>query len=301
MKKNANTNALICRSKEYYLITTEHLKKGLWFRDDEDYRIGMNYVPVAALVFGVMVLAFVLMSNHVHFVLYCTEEDARAFINEFKADCSRCIALKYGVRDLLRRNKVKIQRISPEDESFERAVAYTLMNPPAANVCLHPSGYPWGTGGTFFNGRPAKGTRLGDMSKNAIRKLLHTKRTLPDEWIVGEDGYILPESYVPVHLVESIFRTPKRMEFFFRNTSKAKRREEFNGNSLPSFRDQVLYAAIPDICRTLFGQNGVTELNQEQRVELVRQLIRRFSSDVRQIARVISIPAEEVARLMDLP
>lgn len=294
--KSKNTS-----SKGYYLVTTDHLKKGLWFREDEDYKVGMNYVAIASLVCGVMVLAFVLMSNHVHFVLYCTEEEAKAFINEFKADCSRFLGLKYGIKDLLRRNPVTIKRVYPDDESFERAVAYTQMNPSAANICLHPSGYPWGTGGTFFNSRPLKGNRLENMSKNAIRIQLHTKRSLPGEWLLGEDGYILPESYVPVTLVESIFRTPKRMDYFLRNSPKAKRREEFKGNELPSFRDQVLYAALPDLCRTLYERNSVSELDGEQRRELVRQLIRRFSADVRQIARVTSIPVKEVARMVDRP
>ena len=289
------------RSKAYWLVTTEHLKKGLWFRDDEDYRIGMNYVAIVSFAYGVMLLAFVLMSNHVHFVLYCTEEEARAFINEFKADCSRHLALKYGVRDLLRRNRVVIERISPDDESFERAMAYVQMNPPAANICLHPTGYPWGTGSVFFNGREIKGIRLGDLSRHAVRKRLRTKRSLPADWLLGEDGYILPESYVPVTLVESIFRTPKRMNFFLQNSSKAKRRLEFRGNDLPSFRDQVLYAVIPDLCQSLFGRNTVSDLDREQKTELVRQLRRRFGSDVRQIARVTSLPMEETARLLDAP
>ena len=289
------------RSKAYWLVTTEHLKSGLWFRDDEDYRIGMYYVAIASFVYGVMVLSFVLMSNHVHFVLYCTEEEARAFINEFKADCSRHLALKYGVRDLLRRNRVVIERIGAEDESFERAIAYVQMNPPAANICLHPTGYPWGTGGLFFNTRQMKGIRLGDLSRHAIRKRLRTKRSLPADWILGEDGYIQPACYVPVTLVESMFRTPKRMNFFLQNSSKAKRRQEFQGNDMPSFRDQVLYAAIPDLCQSLFGRNSVSELDTEQKTELVRQLRRRFGSDVRQIARVTSLPLEETARLLDAP
>lgn len=258
MKENSNQRN--SRSKAYWLVTTEHLKKGLWFRDDEDYRIGMNYVAIASFVFGVMVLAFVLMSNHVHFVLYCTEEEARAFIDGLKADCSRHLALKYGVRDLLRRNRVVIERISPEDESFERAVAYTQMNPPAANICLYPTGYPWGTGGVFFNSKPVKGTRLREMSQRAVRRLLHTRRILPLDWLVGEDGYVLP-----------------------------------------SFRDQVLYAAIPDLCQSLFGRTSVSDLDTKQTTELIRQLRRRFSADIRQIARVTSLDMEEAARLLDAP
>ena len=201
----------------------------------------------------------------------------------------------------MRRNRVVIERISPEDESFERAIAYVQMNPPAANICLHPTGYPWGTGGVFFNTRQMKGIRLGDLSRNAIRKRLRTKRSLPADWILGEDGYILPESYVPVELVESIFRTPKRMNYFFQNSSKAKRRQEFQGNDLPSFRDQVLYAALPDLCRSLFGKNNASELNGDERQELVRQLRRRFSADIHQIVRVTAFSKRDVARYLDAP
>ena len=241
------------RNKAWWLVTTEHLKKGLWFRDDEDYRIGMNYVAIASFVYGVMVLAFV------------------------------------------------IEQISPDDESFERAVAYTQMNPPAANICLYPTGSRWGTDGLFFNSNPEKGTRLSEMSRRAIRIRLHTKRILPADWLVGEEGYILPESYVPVTLVESIFKTPKRMDFFLRNSSKARRRLEFKGNDLPSFRDQVLYAAIPDLCQSLFGITGISDLDTKQTTELVRQLRRRFNADVRQIARVTSLNMEDAARMLDAP
>ena len=292
-------NTKNCRTKDYYLVTTEHLKKGLWFRDNEDFKVGMNHTAVSSFVCGVLVLAFVLMSNHVHFVLYGTLDEVRQFIDDFKQECSRFLARKYGCKELLRNNRVDIQRISPDDESFERAVAYTLMNPPAANICLYPTGYCWGTGGTFFNSRPVKGIKLGSLSKRKIARLLHTKRTLPDDWIIGEDGYILPESYVPVHLVESIFKTPKRMDFFFRNSSKAKLKGEFKGSELPSFRDQVLYAAIPDLCQSLFGRNNISELDENQKAALVRQLRRRFSADVRQIARVTSLEPDDVARKLD--
>lgn len=290
-----------CRSKDYWLVTTDHLKEGLWFRDDDDYKLGMNYVAVLSFLLGVTVLSYVLMSNHVHFVLYCTEEEAKKFIDTFKRACARYLSRKYGLKEPLRRNGVDIQRISPDDESFHWAVAYVEMNPVAANICLHPSAYPWGTGRTFFQVTPPKSVKMGTLSVNAARRLLHSKQVLPSDWLVGEDGYVLPESYVPVELVESLFRTPKRMNFFLQNSSKAKRRGEFQGNDLPSFRDQVLYEALPDLCRSLFSKNNVSELNEEQRQELVRQLRRRFSADIHQIVRITSFPMKEVARYLDAP
>ena len=299
LKKDASPKN--SRSKDYWLVTTEHLKEGLWFRDDEDYKVGMNYVAVLSFMLGVTVLSFVLMSNHVHFVLYCTEADAKEFIDTFKKLCSKYLSKKYGIKEPLRRNKVDIQRVSPDDESFHRAVAYVEMNPVAANICLHPSAYRWGTGGSFFRSTPPKAHSLGTLSMNAARRLLHSKQVLPADWLIGEDGYILPESYVPVTLVESIFRSPKRMNYFLQNSSKAKRRREFQGNDLPSFRDQVLYAALPDLCQSLFGRSTVPELDIEQRTELVRQLRRRFSADIHQIVRVTSFSMEEVARFLDTP
>ena len=290
-----------CRSKDYWLVTTEHLKEGLWFREDADYKVGMNYVAVLSFLLGVTVLSFVLMSNHVHFALYCTEGEAKEFIDAFKRVYARFLSRKYGLKEPLRRNGVDIRRISPDDESFHWAVAYVEMNPVAANICLHPSVYPWGTGRTFFQVTPPKAVKLGTLSVNAARRLLHSKQGLPSDWLVGEDGYILPESFVPVEWVESLFRTPKRMNFFLQNSSKAKRRQEFKGNDHPSFRDQVLYGALPDLCRSLFGKNEASELNEEQRQELVRQLRRRFSADIHQIVRITSFPMTEVARYLDTP
>lgn len=289
------------RTKDYWLVTTEHLKEGLWFREDADYKVGMNYVAVLSFLLGVTVLSFVLMSNHVHFVLYCTKEEAKEFVDMFKRACSRYLSRKYGIKEPLRRNEVDIRRVSPDDESFHWAVAYVEMNPVAANVCLHPSAYRWGTGRSFFQAAPPKAIRLGTLSINAARRLLHSKKVLPPDWLVGDDGYVLPASYVPVKWVESLFKTPKRMNFFLQNSSKAKRRQEFKENDLPSFRDQVLYAALPDLCRSLFGKDQASGLNEDQRCELVRQFRRRFSADVHQIVRVTSFSMEEVVRFIDSP
>ena len=71
--------------RKLWLITTEHLKAGLWFRDEEDFKVGMNFVAIQAHASRVVVLSFTLMSNHVHFVLKAdSKKDAEAFIEGFK-------------------------------------------------------------------------------------------------------------------------------------------------------------------------------------------------------------------------
>ena len=283
----------------FYLITTDHLETRLWFRDDEDFKVGMNLVASTAFYVGVNVLAFILMSNHVHFVLACPEEQARRFITEFKRVYSRYLSNKYGAKELLRRNDIDIQPLVPGDESLERAIAYVQMNCVAANICMDPAAYRWGTGGCFFRDSSRKGQALGRLSARARYRLLHSKVDLPPEWTVGEDGYILPESYVNVKFVQSLFRSPKRMLYFQGNSSKAKRVLSRMDQAVPSFRDQAILAALPDLCQSLFREREVQALRDDQQAVLVEQLRRRFCADINQISRVTGIPHEQLVRFFD--
>ena len=283
--------------KRFFLITTDHLEDRLWFRDEEDFRVAMNYVAVAAFLSGIIVLAFILMSNHVHFVVACSRERAEHFINTFKRLYAAYYRRKYGVNELLRRNGVDIREVSRGDESLERAIAYVMMNCVAANICLEPSGYPWGTGNVFFNDNPFPGRVLGELSGRAQTRLLKSNVKLPGNYRFAPGGYVLPESYVNVKGVECLFRTPKRLGFFLRTSSKARARLE--GGVAPSFRDQNILSACEDLCHSLFRVNRIDDLGAGQKAELLRQLSRRFSADLNQICRVTGIPYEEAARMLD--
>lgn len=283
----------------FYLVTTDHLTDRIWFRDDTDFKVGMNYVAIVSLVTGVKVLAFILMSNHVHFVLQCSEKDAHSFIEEFKRRYGMHLNRRYSVKDFLRHNKVDVQELCHEDESLERGLAYVIMNSVAANICLNAADYPWGTANIYFRATRPKGQKLECMSERARFRVLHSREKLPDWLLLGEDGFILPDSYVPVKFVESVFRTPKRMNYFLMNSSKAKRRLGDRDRILPSFKDQVIAAAIPDICKSLFNKYSPKELELKELAILIPEVRWRFSSDLNQIARVLGIQYPEVVRIIE--
>ena len=280
--------------KRFWLVTTEHLENHLWFKDVEDFKAAMNYVAVMACMPDVNVVAFVLMSNHVHFVLECGHEDALAFINRFKKHYSQYYRVKYGKDRLLHRNGVDVREVMIEDESFERAVAYVHMNPVAARICLNSTQYPWGTGSLFFNSNPVRGTKVADYCGRELIRIIRSKAVLPIHWLLGEEGFLLPSSYVPVQWVESVFRSPQRMNYFLINSSKARR-----VNEAPSFTDQLIQSAIRDLSVSLFRKNTFAELSSPQSSELLRQLRYRFSADPAQLARVTGLSYEQVCELLD--
>ena len=287
--------------RKIWLVTTDHLEEELWFRDEEDFKVGMNLVAIlAACTPEVTVLAFRLMSNHVHFVLKGTRKEVESFIIQFKKRYSMYYQKKWGANKFLRRIGVDIEEIPYDDEAEERAIAYVQMNCVAANICAHPSQYLWGTGNCFFNQTKPSGTRLKDMSARSRERILHSNcDLLPGNWHIGPEGYIPPQEYVDVKAVEGIFRSPKRMNYFLNTSSKARKRLA-SEEHLPAFRDQIILAALPDLLRSLFGKDSFRELTDKEQPECMRQIRFRFSADVHQIARVCGLSYADAARIIDI-
>lgn len=290
--------------RKNYLVTTKHLEDALWFREEKDFATGMNHVAIqAALMPEVNVLVFILMSNHVHFILYGTRTDAEAFVNNFKGRYSLYLKGKYGTKEFLRRNSLDVRVISDDEaEAMERAMAYVQMNCVAANICLYPGQYPWGTGKAFFGAEGMnRYRRLRELSGRERIRLMHSGHALrmPDEWLLSDSGYVLPESYVEVEHVENIFRSPKRMQYFLNSSSKARKRLEAEDENLPAFRDQVILGALPDLMQSLFQKPVFSALSFSEQAETLRQIRYRFSAGVHQAARVCGISYADAARLLD--
>lgn len=285
--------------RKTYLLSTDHLEKALWFRDDEDFKVAMNYIAVQAAKHPeVVVLAFILMSNHCHFVLSGSRNDVVDFVTEFKRCYSIYYRRKYGAAEFLRRNWLDVREVENVREALEKAIAYVLDNPVSANICSHPSQYQWGSGKLYFGTRSGHFAMFGDYSARTRLKLFHTRaQDIPDNWIISESGYILPENYVDIQSVEAIFKTPKRMNFFLQNSSKAKKFYE-SPDKLPSFKDQSVFICIQDLCRSMFQKDSFNSLNANEQIELGKQIRYRFNSDANQIARVCGISYEEAAKLL---
>ena len=88
--------------KRYYHVYTKGLEQDVIFRERADYIVGMNYVPVSLHGLDLQLLAFVLMSNHFHFVIYGTKDECDRFINLYKLLVSRYVRIRYGTAKILR-------------------------------------------------------------------------------------------------------------------------------------------------------------------------------------------------------
>ena len=93
----------------------------------------MNRVYSTVLKYNILILAFVLMDTHVHFVLYGGFGECNAFLHEYIRRTSSYISEKHSAKKKFRDVEIGHQRIDDEKYLLS-AICYTIKNPPSART-----------------------------------------------------------------------------------------------------------------------------------------------------------------------
>lgn len=283
----------------YYHICSDGNSKSLLFRNPKDFKAAMNRVAVLAHKFSVTILAFVLMDNHFHFVVRCKSEDeCFRFINEFKRLTGKYNADFYNERNSL--SQLPVQSIAISDtEYLKNVIAYVINNPTKARISMFYN-YPWGSGKLYFaqgpkHGHSSASTRIGDLSQHAMRRLCGTHAKLPGKWIV-EDGIILPENYVATGEVMQLYKTHRAFLAFLAYNKEADIETDMGEWNMLRLPDAELRQARDQMIRKMFGKAGIRELSAPERLQLARQMRKKFLCPKKQIARIVLMPLEDIEK-----
>ena len=103
----------------YYHICTDGNTLHWMFKDDEDFRNGINRLAICSYALNLSVFCFILMDNHVHIIVYGTLSQCKEFILRYKAAISKWIAVKYGINGYLSELSTEIIRIDSEEALME--------------------------------------------------------------------------------------------------------------------------------------------------------------------------------------
>lgn len=119
------------------------------FPDTDAKVYGMNVIPALARKAGVVVLAFVLMDNHVHFCLYGTEENCRRFMKLYVFAVANYLTKRFGREDKGRGFLYSLLPVTTKGQLM-KTIAYIFRNPLAAGFDRMPSEYPWSNASDCF-------------------------------------------------------------------------------------------------------------------------------------------------------
>ena len=278
----------------YFHICTEGRKLSWMFQDDDDFIAGINRIGLCYLKTGVIVMAYVLMDNHVHFVLYGTMLQCKQFINTYKRLTGIWILNKYGIRDYLRLLPTEIIRIESE-ESLLNTIAYLDRNPLMAGYKYMHGEYPWGSSRYAFKDISTltlskDGFKpISTLTRRKQRELLNSKVLFPDEWLINDSGMIHPLSFLNINKLEACYKSPMRYSYFLAKKLEGIVEQELEHSRKLFIPDKDLRPIVAEIIRSNFGNKNLQQLDVNERLFIAKKLRHNYASTIKQISRMIHL------------
>lgn len=285
-------------NKHYYHCATKGLPDDILFSSREQFIAGMNRVGfcLVSLNFSVIIIAFVLMDNHVHFILYGTEEECKKFMDQYK----RFTEIWLGNNSPNEQNKrwdIGCWIISNKEKLMEK-ICYVLRNPLVAGMGVHPLFYPWGSGLLMFTStdKPstdANLTAVGEISTYQQRKLFKTKIKIPSEWLITPEGMIWPGSYVSYKRAEAAFDSVYNFMYELNKKIEDVVNQEMYGSDI-SLPDKDVLVIARSSAADHFNENDLDLLSIPDRLELCRILHKTHSIDIKQVGRLLHLKPSDL-------
>ncbi|MCR5351767.1 MAG: hypothetical protein K6E35_04665 [Bacteroidales bacterium] len=288
----------------YYHYATEGLKDDFLFGSTEEFVAGMNRIAICLCRLGpghpVQVVCFVLMDNHVHFILYGLEEDCNRFMDAYKNATERWLQ-HHGARNGPGK-EWKIGHWLIEDRERLRAtIAYIHRNPTAAGMAVSPSGYRWSSASLLFSDSVwirNFGKTVGSISGKARIRLFHSKVTVPEDWMLLPDGLIWPGEYTNYKLMESQFCSVQDYQFCMNKRVEDEMNLEMRKNRV-SLPDGEIAERARAVAGRIFGETRITALKVPQRLSLALLLKKETGTNAKQIARVVRLKFSDIEPILN--
>ncbi len=274
------------------------------FASDEDFVAGTNRIFVLSQKYCIVILAYVLMDTHVHFVLWGKFEECAGFVHEYIRLTSMYLSSHYDDRHKLSNLSPDYQVIG-EDRYLKTVICYVIKNPPVGGIQFSAWDYPWSSGPLFFrkkshwtfSGWESQLTDSSSLPPRQIRKILKTdKAPVRPFKLIG--SMVFPGEFVAVEIVERIFKTYKGYNYFM-CISKESDVESINGSiSRLSIPIAELQQHKTELCREKFGVETIRSLSTSQRLALARMLLSRYNSSPKQVVRSCGLIFSEVSSMI---
>ena len=182
---------------------------------------------------------------------------------------------------------------------LENVIAYILRNPMSAGIRVMPYNYKWSTVRLYFNEpKPSVGEKLNDMSERKRARLLKSWKPVPDNYCLGDEGFVLPSCYVDVYAVEQIFGNPARLMFLLSKKIETEVELRMGIADQIAMTDQEIATQMKMLIQKEFGVSSIEQLSAEQRISLCLLLKRNYRANVKQIARLTRLAVDVVERVV---
>ena len=272
----------------WHLHTPEDFE--IIFSSEEDFKAGMLLIAICAMSFpGIKILAFQLMSNHLHITLSGNESQCRAFFRMFR---HRLQVYLKGLERTVDLSRWDEKLIAVEDLDYLRTViVYTNRNGFLVNTDETPFSYQWGTSRLFFNPDAARlhGQSAEKLTVRKLRSVIHSGAYDPFAGYRMIDGYISPSAYCDIATAMALFRDAHQYFYLISRDIEGQQRIAAKLGELISYTDNELFAFVVSICRKDYGTGKPSMIPSEAKLALARKMHFEYNATEKQISRILHL------------
>jgi REP element-mobilizing transposase RayT len=286
---------------DFYHVCTEGLETEVIMRDDEDFIVARNYLALSAWKTKVFIVAFCLMSNHLHTLVGAkNRKDVLDFIRHFKQIYSTYLRNKYGLGHALKGHPECIVAIS-DIKYLRNCIAYILRNAVSAKICRKIEEYPWSSYNAYFmTDSNTSGLPITSLKGRLRKKLLKTRMNLDDcPYRIDEQGSISVDSFVRTDLVHLTFNRSGRLFLYYLGScNDAQMEYEFASRPLVQANDHDLLSSAEKVAAQRFKGKNIAMLTTSEKCSIIKYLFFNHKSTVPQLSRILGLSRELVSKVL---
>ena len=289
-------------ASNFYHICTEGLEQVTLFRDEEDYRVGWNYLALSAWRTGVEVVAFVIMSNHIHEIVACSNiSRAQKCIRLFKRLISSYLSQKYGLKKVMHGSDDSITQIDTI-QYLRNCIVYIYRNPVSARICTRLESYMWSSYSLCFSGitKPHEARPVSELGYMEKRRLLRTGMDLKEcPLTIDESEYITLKSFVRNDIVEMTFRhSGKSFMYHLGICNDARMEYELVYQPLMNLSDVDMQKQIEMCVTNRFQGKSIAELTISEKCSILKTVFFSSKTSIPQLSRIMGLPRELIRKIL---
>lgn len=276
-------------NKPCWHLCTDGTAMPNFFSSESDFKIGINGLAYCAcIVPGVIILTFVLMSNHIHLILMGDREDCLKLFHCFKAKLTRCLPDKTIDWKPFKPNLILIG----SNDYLRTSIAYVNRNPYVLYNEYTPFNYPWGAGREFFSYKDrGRYTQFLDMQLIIKRQLLHSKDF--DERfnrLRFDVDLVDVTSFCRVDLAEKVYANAgDYISLLMKNVEKFKEFASLIDDKI-FITDKEMDKIALLTAQEKYNVQTLIKLTTYQRNEHARFLKREYNATKSQLRRILRLP-----------
>lgn len=285
-----------------YHVCTEGLEQTTLMMDDEDYRVSWNYLALAAWRTGVEIVAFVLMSNHIHELITCQDkQQAEKAIKLYKQLLGQYLKSKYGLTRILHGSHDSIVCIDTI-QYLMNCIAYIFRNPVSAKICKRPGDYMWSSYTSCFNDHSNRTIvrKVSELGFSKKRSMLRTAMDLTScPYSIDDNGMITLDSFVRNDIVEKAFwNSGKSFLYHLGCCNDAMMEYELVYQPLMNVSDGEMHRMITRHVAERFRGRAISELSVSEKCSILKSLFFSHNTTIPQLSRIIGLPRELVRKIL---